>query len=287
MIRKKLYSIILILAVLLILYGAGKMGSVWLNYHRGRREYEDLKNRFAEAGTDRNRGAEDTEKEDMGAEDRMMRQNRQDKDDGRNTGSRLPADAPAPARVDFDALKRINQDVAGWIELPAVGLSYPIVQGETNDSYLHTSISGEYLFAGCIFLDSLNDKKFRNLNSIVYGHNMRDGSMFAKIREYQKQETVDQCPYFWIETPDDDLLYRIVSVHSAVPGSFTFAIRFGDAATFESWQEKMKEESVLPMPFEEKPENRIVTLSTCTDQSAFRQVVQGVRIAEVKRPADP
>ena len=84
--------------------------------------------------------------------------------------------------VDFDALKQINSDIAAWIRIPGV-LDYPVVQGTDNSYYLHHTFRKEYNIAGSIFLDSRNASDFSDRKNIIYGHNMRDGSMFHVLRK--------------------------------------------------------------------------------------------------------
>ena len=77
-------------------------------------------------------------------------------------------------------------------------------------------------------MDAYNNASFYNYNTIIYGHNMRDGSMFARLKELSNEATLRQCPYFWILTPDADYLYKICSIHQASSGSDTFTVRFAD-----------------------------------------------------------
>ena len=97
----------------------------------------------------------------------------------------------------------------------------------------------EYLFTGSIFMDAYNNASFYNYNTIIYGHNMRDGSMFARLKELSNEATLRQCPYFWILTPDADYLYKICSIHQASSGSDTFTVRFTDYEEYKLWQDKM------------------------------------------------
>ena len=125
----------------------------------------------------------------------------------------LPEDAPPRIRVDWQELAEINDDLEAWILIPAVEISYPVLQGDDNEYYLHRGINQEYLFAGSIFMDAYNNPSFYNYNTIIYGHNMRDGSMFAKLKEFSDEDTLRQCPYFWILTPDAD--YRALNISRA------------------------------------------------------------------------
>ena len=187
----------------------------------------------------------------------------------------LPADAPSKKRIDWDALLEKSGDVVGWITIPAVEISYPVMQAEDNAYYLHRDIDGEYLFAGSVFMDALNDSGLYNYNTIIYGHNMRDGSMFARLKEFQNRETLERGRYFWIQTPGADCLYRIFSVHYADAVSATFTLRFADLEEYELWQNTMLGLSAVPSDEKLSMDDRIVTLSTCTESSAVRMTVQG------------
>ena len=189
-----------------------------------------------------------------------------------------PLDAPKRRAVDWDGLKNINEDIIGWIDIPAVEISYPLVQGDDNEFYLHRGIDKEYLFAGCLFLDSACDRELQNYNSIIYGHNMRNGSMFARLKEFLAAETLQKCPYFWIYTPGGDFLFRIVSAHTAAPGSDTYTIRFRDYESYAAWIEKMVALSGPDCGSVASAGDRLVTLSTCTNDSSARMVVQGKRV---------
>lgn len=189
----------------------------------------------------------------------------------------LPADAPETSKVDWDELMKVNEDIIAWIQIPALELSYPILQGEDNDYYLHHDMHKEELFAGSIFLDAENDPDFLNYNSIIYGHNMRDGSMFAKLKDLQNKEVLKSCPYFWILTPKRNMLYQIFSVHTAVTGSETYTIQFGSAEKYAKWVENMTAQSVYSLK-KYRQTGKIVTLSTCAGNHSMRQIVQGMQI---------
>jgi len=187
----------------------------------------------------------------------------------------LPADAPQRREIDWTGLTKINADVIGWIDIPAIEVSYPVLQAEDNEYYLHRDIHQEYLFAGSIFMDSYNSPDLSNYNTMLYGHNMRDGSMFAKIRNFRDEETLKSCRYFWIYTPEADYLYEICSIHYAAVGSDTYTVRFNDYDSYIDWLGKMQQSSDPATGVELAGGDRIVTLSTCTTDSSTRTVVQG------------
>lgn len=187
----------------------------------------------------------------------------------------LPPDAPKRIDVDWAGLQAENADVTGWILVPAAGISYPVLQGETNETYLHRDISGTYLFAGSIFLDSACAPDLRDYNTVIYGHNMRDGSMFAGLKELQDEDVLASCRYFWVLLPGRACLYEIFAVRPASPGSDTYLVRFSGARAHRTWAESMRLLSLDADGADLTERDRVVTLSTCTAQDTVRLVVQG------------
>ena len=120
-------------------------------------------------------------------------------------------------RVDFDELLAVNPDTIGWIRFspePAI-INYPIVQGEDNEEYLHKTFSANENTLGAIFLNAGNSPDFSDRNSIVYGHRMKDGSMFRHLQDYEDQSFWESNPYFYIYTPDG----REITYHDLFSGA--------------------------------------------------------------------
>ena len=105
-----------------------------------------------------------------------------------------------PLEIDFATLKAVNDDVVGWIYIEALsGVNYPVVQGDDNSTYLHTTYEKNYNFAGTIFVDYENKGDFTDCNTIIYGHNMKNGSMFGNLNQFVKNSELYQTSkYFWI-----------------------------------------------------------------------------------------
>lgn len=186
----------------------------------------------------------------------------------------------SPLEIDFNELESINKDVAGWLYMEALpDISYPIVQGTDNDYYLHHTYKKEEVFAGSIFMDCKNSKDFSDQNTIVYGHNMKNGSMFGTLKQYKLQETIGKSPYFWIITPDEAYKYKIFAVYTANVDGDTYTLIKGPGTETVEYGESMKSKSDIDMgEYEFKQTDKMVTLSTCTGDSATRFVVQGVRV---------
>ena len=115
----------------------------------------------------------------------------------------------AGSGIDFDSLRKENTDIIGWIKIQGTRINYPIVQAENNDKYLHTLFSGKPGNSGCIFADCRNDS-FKSTLSIIYGHRMKDGSMFSDIGRYKSRSFADMHRDISIDTPDKSYKLKIV-----------------------------------------------------------------------------
>lgn len=186
----------------------------------------------------------------------------------------------SPLDINFDELKAINDDVAGWLYMEGIPeISYPMVQGKDNEFYLHHTYKKESIFAGSIFVEAKNTKDFSDQNTIIYGHNMKDGSMFGNLKNYKKPEVYEKSPYFWIITPEEAYKYKIFSIYTANVGGDTYTLIKGPGKETIKYGNDMRTKSNIDTGmYEFKETDKIVTLSTCTGDSATRFVVQGIRV---------
>ncbi len=107
----------------------------------------------------------------------------------------------AKVNIDFDSLLKKNGDVKAWIYLEGTNLNYPIAQGKDNDQYLHTLLNGKTNAAGTVFMDYANKGDFSDLVTVIYGHNMHNGTMFYALTKYKGQSFYNSHPYLYIYTP--------------------------------------------------------------------------------------
>lgn len=112
--------------------------------------------------------------------------------------------------VGFESMWKTNHDVVAWIELPGTVIDYPVLHGEGNDTYLYTTWKGTWNISGSIFLNYRCLGDLSDYNTIIYGHNMKNGTMFHVLKEYASQSYYEEHPYFWYSTPDANyVLYPI------------------------------------------------------------------------------
>lgn len=168
------------------------------------------------------------------------------------------------ARTNFSALRSVNKDVVGWIYIPDTSISYPITQGEDNSYYLSHTWNGASNYVGSIFLETRNSADFTDFNTIVYGHNMRNGSMFSGLHDYTDLAHWQQHPYVYIATADGVFRYRIFASYNADIDSQTYGLSFRQTQTRENFIAMALENSDIDTGDAPGIHDRIVTLSTCT-----------------------
>ena len=150
--------------------------------------------------------------------------------------------------VDFEALRETGLDIIGWLSLPDTVINYPVTQADDNEYYLHHLYDGTYNKVGCLFADYENKADFSDRNTIIYGHNMRDGSMFAALNEYDEQSYFDTHKQMYLVTPEGGYLCEIFAAFVAKPS--------------------------------ESGSDKVLTLSTCTPGGASRFIVMA-KLVEV------
>ena len=247
-----LLTIALIVAIAVFCYAAFNLYHIYTEYKKGTDEYNQI--------------------EEMAVTER-------DADSGEAAGPN--AQLKPPIEVDFDKLKSVNEDVVGWIYVDALpDISYPIVKGKDNQTYLHQTYEKNYNFAGTIFVDYENSGDFSDCNTLVYGHNMKNGSMFGHLKKFREDDRLyKQDKYFWILTPERNYRYEIISAYTTGVNSDTYTLFKGPGEEFEKYLETIKGYSEIQTDDTDLTiKDKIVTLSTCTGNEATRFVVQGKRV---------
>ena len=178
--------------------------------------------------------------------------------------------------VNFTELQGINSDIIGWISIDALNISYPIAQAADNDYYLHRTFRREDNFAGCIFLNCDNSRYFTDQNSIIYGHNMKNGSMFGILSRFQDQSVYDSNPYFWIFTPQLIYQYRIFACSTVSRAGDPYRTRFMTDEFQNFIDNSMAGSYINSHGVKPTTADRLVTLSTCTGDDSTRFIVQGM-----------
>lgn len=176
-----------------------------------------------------------------------------------------PDDQPAgpPVQVDFSTLQQQNSEVVGWLYNADTVISYPVVQTTDNDYYLTHLFDGTENKMGAVFMDYKNDAGMNDRNTILYGHHMKNGSIFASLVEYQEQAYYEQHKELFYATPQGD--YRVeVYAGFLAEGSEAVPISFDSDEAFLDYAAGIKDRSTFDSGITLDSKDRLLTLYTCT-----------------------
>ena len=169
----------------------------------------------------------------------------------------------APISVDFDKLQKENPDIVGWIYCEGTVINYPVLQGRDNDEYLHTDYKGEYNFDGSIFVDADNSPGFVDSNTIIYGHHMNSGAMFAGLVQWESQEFYEDHPVIWLLTPKGNYKIVLFSGHHVSSDSSMYEIIKKPGKKMNELLSQAIEMSNFSTDVKLDPYAQYVMLSTC------------------------
>ena len=263
------FTCLLILCLAVIAICAVKIYQQFSAYQKGVRVYQEIQAYVSMPVT--NNVAEQEDVKVAGNEETGFK-----KDDG-NTAKFAAEFLP---KVDFEALKAINRDIVGWIYLEGTTLNYPVVQGEDNTYYLDHLYNKTVNSAGSIFMDALCQPDFSDRNTVIYGHHMKNNTMFHSITNYKTQEYYDaHIPEMYLFTPNET--YRVdVFAGFVTDTDFTaWQTEFSSAEAFVQWLRDLKGKSAFQCNIIPKETDHILTLSTCSYEfKNARYVLCGVLV---------
>ena len=239
-------NIILVIAIVVFAVSAYKLYGIFSEYNKGDKEYQKIQDLVI-----------NTEKKDDTKEETFS--------------------------VDFEKLLEMNSDVVGWIRFDEPSeINYPVVQGRDNEEYLKRTFEANTNKLGTLFVDVNNPGDFSGRNTFIYGHNMKNGSMFAQLLKYKDDSFYKEHPYFYIYTPDGKVrTYEIFSAGVVKDTSDSYIMDYADDAAFQTYIDYIKQQSAYPTSAEVTTACKIVSLSTCTNvRDDERFLVHGVMIKE-------
>lgn len=190
--------------------------------------------------------------------------------------------AGALAAMDFTALREVNSDVLGWILIPGTVISYPLLQGDDNSYYLNHTWKKWTNVVGSIFLECQNSPDLSDFNTVVYGHRMNNGSMFASLKYYKQQSYWAQHPKVYITDDNGAHCYEIFAAYEISTAGDTYKLSFPTDQSKQAYIDYCLEKSVIDTGLTPTVYDKILTLSTCTGNGhATRWVVQALLRGEV------
>ena len=189
--------------------------------------------------------------------------------------------------IDFDKLHReVSDDIYAWIYIPNTNVDYPVFQHPTDNTYyLEHNVDGSEGYPGCIYTENYNSKDFSDPQTVIYGHNMRDGTMFSDLHKYEEQEFFDENKYVFIYTEDMVYVYRIFAAYQTNNAHQLLNFDFSKKENLLTYLENVRAlESELKLFDDDvvfSGDDKVLTLSTCVmkeRQFHLRYLVQALRL---------
>ena len=189
-------------------------------------------------------------------------------------------EAPYVSPIDFAPLLATNPDTIGWIRVPDTKIDYPIVQSPDNQYYLHKDFEGKDSVYGTIYLDADSKSDFSGWNNPIYGHHMKDGSMFKDVVKFKDQDFFENHRYFEIYTPERTIHLKTLGCYYSDSNGIVRKTSFKSQASFDKWVS----ERLAPCSFAEVPEqpfDSMFVLVTCSyEQNDARTLLFAAEVDE-------
>ena len=236
--------------LLLVCFSGWKVYSIAHGYKAAEKRYDSLAGSVVAAAAPTPGGTAAAAPEPLPAE-------------GNETAEDQPQEV-SPISVDFESLRAYGGEVIGWICLPHTAINYPVAQARDNAYYLDRFLDGSPISGGTLFADCVCPSDFSGKNTVIYGHNMKDGSMFALIDDYGAQSFYDQHPVMYLNTPTQNYRVDIFSCFTTDPLSFVYQTFFASNEDYDAHLRALLTSSEVDCGVSVSSDDRIVTLSTCT-----------------------
>lgn len=170
--------------------------------------------------------------------------------------------------IDFESLQAANQDIYAWITIPGTKVDYPILQKPEDDSYyLNHTLEGIEGLPGAIYTESIHNREFTESNTVIYGHNMKDDTMFGSLHDYEKADFFKEYREIYIYTPEHIFTYEIFAavIYSDIyiPFAYDFTTDEGYQAFLDSIYESKNMKNQFADEVTVETTDHIITLSTC------------------------
>lgn len=170
----------------------------------------------------------------------------------------------APIQVDFSELMLYYPDIVGWLYCPGTSINYPVVQTDNNEYYLHRLPNGKESAGGSLFVDCTNSWGFSDANTVIYGHDMKDGTMFGYLHNFESQTYYENHPVFYLLSPGCNYRMDIFCTAVVPDDSWIYQAKM-DVKQLETWIDEADRTSLIrPLTQVNREAEHFLTLSTCS-----------------------
>ncbi len=189
----------------------------------------------------------------------------------------------ARVKAKLEQIREINDDVIGWIKVDGTEINYPFAVGDDNDYYLTHAYNGEYLRSGTIFADfrCSSESVSKNYNTVLYGHNMANGAMFAGVTKFVDEQLFNES-LIYVYTLDGVYVYEPFALLETKASFYYFQVGFSSDAEYEAFLTRMLDNAKLKKDVTLTADDRIISLSTCTNRMATGRYCLQARLIKVE-----
>jgi sortase B len=274
--KKAYYQIAILLCLGVIIYCLVSLYSLFISYYGNRIVAEEIRQIYNSGMMEQMEPHGNPSDKPNGSPSDRPNGNPSDRLNG-NKSNNLPSNRRGNTRPQFHALLDINADITGWVKIDGTLVDYPILQAEDNDYYLQRNYKREEKRAGSIFMDFRNQLTVDNRNTILYGHDMKDGSMFGSLKRYLQADFFNTYPSISYDTLYESYDAEIFSVYYTTTDVNYIQTDFPDDEAYFSFLLNARERSLYKTDMILTSADLILTLSTCDytlDAEEGRLVVQ-------------
>lgn len=191
------------------------------------------------------------------------------------------------AVYDFEELRKTNEDIYAWITIPGTKVDYPVLQSEEDNYYLDKNLDHSTGYPGCIYTNKCNLKSFNDMHTILYGHNMKNDSMFGSLHDYESQENFDTNRIIYVYTEQKRMTYEIYGAVKFtdvyIPAVYGVNSKAGNGQFLQDLQVNAEQYASVSniAEMEVSAEDKLITLSTCiSGEDTKRYIIVGVLVEE-------
>ncbi len=183
-------------------------------------------------------------------------------------------------KINFEGLKNINKDVVGWIKVNNTNIDYPVVKGNDNNFYLNHSFDKEYSAHGWPFIDYEAKLDGTDKNITIYGHNIKDGSMFGSLKNILNSDWYENEENLIVNytTEKENQKYKVFSIYRIEKETYYTNNYFKNEKEYKDFLNQLKTRSIVDFKEEVNEKDTILTLSTCADNNKYRVVLHAKKI---------
>lgn len=182
----------------------------------------------------------------------------------------ITAEGEPALTLDREALYAQNKDIIGWIYCPDTAIDYPVLKSKDNDYYLRRMADKKYNIAGSIFMDYRNQGDFTDVNTLIYGHNMKNGTMFSDIVKYKDRSYYDAHPYIYYSTPEKDYLFKVFAAATVDTKDRIFS-EFESREELHEYFTESENITLFDTDTDLLSIDNTVTMSTCANDSGSKR----------------